>query len=61
MSDEFRRLSVRSVSIDAIWKLKMIHQQVRLPMALLIEDGIDLLWQYYEEEGYDLSEGLDDG
>jgi len=56
-----KRMSIRSVSTDATDKLKELNRQARMPMALLIEDGIELLWQSYIELGYDLTgnEGAD--
>ena len=50
METELKRLSVRSVSVEAVCKLQDLNRQFRLPMALLIEDGIDLLWESYFDE-----------
>lgn len=54
VENTLKRLSIRSVNTGAMEKLKELNSQVRLPMALLIEDGIELLWQSYIAAGYDL-------
>ena len=45
-----KRLSVRSVSMDAVKQLEQLKENTRLPTALLIEDGIEMLWQSYQQE-----------
>ena len=50
MKPELKRLSVRSVDVAAVERLDELKERTRLPMALLIEDGIDLLWEQYESE-----------
>lgn len=50
MKQDLKRLSVRSVSIEAVERLDELKERTRLPLALLIEDGIDLLWDQYEQE-----------
>lgn len=50
MKQDLKRLSVRSVSIESIERLAELKERTRLPMALLIEDGIDLLCDQYEQE-----------
>lgn len=47
MEIELKRLSIRSVSVESVDKLQELNRQFRMPMALLIEDGIDLLWESY--------------
>lgn len=59
MEHELKRLSIRSVDVAAVWKLREVQAHARLPLALLIEDGIDLLWQSYVDLGYDLADGKD--
>lgn len=34
--------------------MRSLREATRLPMALLIEDAIDALWETYVEEGFDL-------
>ena len=62
MEIEVKRLSVRSVSVESVDKLQELNRQFRLPMALLIEDSIDLLWETYfdgvGESEYDNSDNL---
>ena len=50
MKPDLKRLSIRSVSIESVERLDQLKERTRLPMALLIEDGIDLLWDQYEQE-----------
>ena len=50
MKPDLKRLSIRSVSIESVERLDQLKERTRLPTALLIEDGIDLLWDQYEQE-----------
>lgn len=51
-----KRLSVRSVDQDAHARLRTLSTQLRIPMALLIEEAVQLLWADYIASGYDLCE-----
>ena len=54
MINKLKRLSIRSVDAESIQKMRDLQNLVRLPMALLIEDAIDLLWESYVDAGYDM-------
>lgn len=56
MSELLQRLSIRSVSNHQIEKLNALNNHTRLPMALLFEDAVELLWDQYLEDGHDLPE-----
>ncbi len=58
MSENYQRLSIRSVDPASILRLATLRGITRLPMALLIEDAVDLLWNDYENAGYELDEPL---
>jgi Ribbon-helix-helix domain len=56
MPDDYKRLSVRSVKPDALQRLRVLRATIRIPLALLIEEGIDAVWDSYVAAGYDLEE-----
>lgn len=58
MAQEYARLSVRSVKIESLQRLRSLRATVRIPMALLIEEGIEAVWDSYQAAGYDLETAL---
>lgn len=51
MEQRVDRLTIRSVAAETKSMLTTLKRETRLPMALLIEDAITLLWNSYQGEG----------
>lgn len=51
MKQHVDRLTIRSVATESKSMLATLQSETRLPMALLIEEAITLLWNSYQEEG----------
>lgn len=56
MPNDIARLSVRSVKSESLQRLRAMRATIRIPMALLIEEGIDAVWDSYVAAGYDLKD-----
>ncbi len=54
MPSDYARLSVRSVKSESLKRLRAMRTTIRIPLALLIEEGIDAVWDSYVAAGYDL-------
>lgn len=50
MEKQLHRLTIRSVNVESQALLQALMQETRLPMAILIEDAITLLWNSYQDE-----------
>lgn len=45
------KISVRSVGMEEMSKLRHLSTTTRLPQGALLEDAINLLWSEYVEDG----------
>ena len=53
---EFQRLTIRSIDVSSLKRLRHLRRVTRLPLGALVENAIDELWDWYARNGWHLDE-----
>lgn len=50
----FQRITIRSIDVGSVERLRHLRQVTRLPLGALVENAISELWDWYEQNGWHL-------
>lgn len=51
-----QKITIRNVRANSLARIRQLRRVTRLPLGALLESAVDELWQWYDENGWDLDE-----
>lgn len=53
---DVKKLTIRNVDQKSLARIRHLRRVTRLPLGALMESAVDELWNWYERNGWELSD-----
>jgi hypothetical protein len=53
---DVQRITIRSVDVGSVERLRRLRRITRLPLGALMENAVNELWEWYEQNGWHMDD-----